>query len=243
MKKTVYNTHGFTIVELMIALALSGIIATAIYSAYTAQHRVYLAQDQVVEMQQNIRGGMGLMVREIRMAGYDLEKTAGAGITIATDFQLTFTQDLDEDGSLNTGTDPGDTISYTMNGDANNDGEADSGVSTIGRTTGAGVVFQPIAENIQAMEFSYTLADGTTTTTPAAANLPDIRNVQLTILARASEPDRKFTNNTVYCPASNPYNGTISGCVAPGGKAWGPYSDNFRRRLLITTINCRNMGL
>ena len=245
MKKLICNNHGFTLVELMIALALSGVVATGIYSAYTAQQKVYLAQDQVVEMQQNIRGGMSLLEREIRMAGYDLFKTAGAGITVATNNQLTFTQDLDEDGDLNTGTDPGDTISYTINGDANNDGEVDSsGVSTVGRTTGAGVVYQPIAENIQAMEFLYTLADGTTTTGPvAAATLPDIRDVQVTILARAAKVDRTFTNNRVYCPGSNPYNGTVSGCVSAGGKSWGPYNDNYRRRLLTATINCRNMGL
>ena len=64
-------SRGFTMVELLITMLISGVIMAAIYSAYTAQQRTYLAQQQVAGMQQNIRAGLDIMVRELRMAGYD----------------------------------------------------------------------------------------------------------------------------------------------------------------------------
>ena len=63
--------RGFTLVELLIALAVSGIIMTGIFSAFKTQQDSYLAQEQVAEMQQNLRASLYIMTREIRMAGYD----------------------------------------------------------------------------------------------------------------------------------------------------------------------------
>lgn len=216
---------GFTLVELIVAMVITGIITLAIYSAHTIQQRVYLVQEQVTEMQQNIRAGLHMMKQELRMAGYDPSHTANAGVTVASVSQVGFTQDLDEDGGLLTV--PGETVSYRLNGDGDGDGIVDGGgVSTLGRTTGAGVVFQPVAENIQAVEFRYLDSAGAVTAVPA-----DIRSVQISILARAGQLDRKFTNTRTYTPASGVANN------------WGPYNDNFRRRLLITTVKCRNLGL
>ena len=65
------NARGFTLVELMITLAMSGIIVAAVYSAYVIQQKTYFTQDKVVEMQQNIRAGLEMMASEIRMATFD----------------------------------------------------------------------------------------------------------------------------------------------------------------------------
>src|SRR5665647_2315671 len=94
MNKSSNNSYGFTLVEIMIALAISGIIMSAIYSAYVAQQRTYLAQEQVAEMQQNIRAALDMMEREIRMAGYDPTGQARAGIVQATAGRINFTQDI-----------------------------------------------------------------------------------------------------------------------------------------------------
>lgn len=240
MNKSYNNYRGFTLVELMITVAISGIITAAIYSAYIAQQRTYLAQEQVAEMQQNIRAAIGMMEREIRMAGYDPNDDAGAGITIASAGRIGFTQDItnstgtasEGDGSLD-GPNENITFGFSNTHDSGPDGIADAGVAPLGRDTGGG--FQPIAENIQAIEFYYTMKDGTATTAPAT--LADIRSVQVSILARAGQPDRNFTNTMTYTPASGtPWdlNGAAAGNAA---------NDNFRRRLLITTVQCRNLGL
>ena len=67
--KTMLNSNGFTLVELMISVAMTGIILAAVYSVYTLQQKTYTAQDQVVEMQQNIRAAILTAIPELRMAG------------------------------------------------------------------------------------------------------------------------------------------------------------------------------
>ncbi|CAK8721909.1 hypothetical protein GMJAKD_11125 [Candidatus Electrothrix aarhusensis] len=78
------DNDGFTLIELMIALVISGIISIAMYSAYTSQQRVNQAQDHVVAIQQDLRAGLDMMARELRMAGYDPDKKWGAGFTVAS---------------------------------------------------------------------------------------------------------------------------------------------------------------
>ncbi len=83
---TITNPSGFTLVELMITLLISGVIILAIYSAHSTQNRVFIAQEAVAEMQQNIRTGLAVMSRDIRMAGYDLTAKANAGFVNGVNF-------------------------------------------------------------------------------------------------------------------------------------------------------------
>jgi len=68
--KLVANKKGVTLIELLVALVISGIVVAGIYRVFTAQTRAYTVQEQVVDVQQNIRSVMELMLRDIRMAGY-----------------------------------------------------------------------------------------------------------------------------------------------------------------------------
>ena len=68
--KLVSDQKGVTLIELLVGLVISGIIIAGIYRVFVAQTRAYTVQDQVVEVQQNIRGAMELMLRDVRMAGY-----------------------------------------------------------------------------------------------------------------------------------------------------------------------------
>lgn len=238
------NSKGFTIVELMIAMLISAIILAAIYTTYKMQRDIYEAQDQVTEVQQNIRSATYLMVREIRMAGFDPTESAGAGITNANAGRFEFTQDITDNGG--TGVSDGDTddanesisFGFSVADDNDNDGIPDGGgVLSFGRQTNGGG-YQPIADNIQAVEFYYILDDGTkilpTAGTPmTSAQMAQIRTVQISILARTRQRDREYIDGLTYLPASN----------ADEGTTWGPYRDNYRRRLLTTTVNCRNLGL
>jgi type IV pilus assembly protein PilW len=62
---------GITLIELLVVLVVSGMIVAGIYRLFIAQSRAYTIQDQVAEVQQNIRGAMDLLLRDIRMAGFD----------------------------------------------------------------------------------------------------------------------------------------------------------------------------
>jgi len=65
------NNLGFTLIELMIALVIASILATAIMMAFDSQQKTQVNQQLVVEMQQDARAALYLMQQDIRMAGYD----------------------------------------------------------------------------------------------------------------------------------------------------------------------------
>lgn len=62
--------HGLTLIELFIVLGLSSILIAAIYRTFLDQQKTYAAQEQVADMQQNVRVAISQITREIRMAGY-----------------------------------------------------------------------------------------------------------------------------------------------------------------------------
>ncbi|MCD6266685.1 MAG: prepilin-type N-terminal cleavage/methylation domain-containing protein, partial [Deltaproteobacteria bacterium] len=65
------NENGFTLVELLVAMAISVIVMASIGYVYYTQQKSYVAQEQISAMQQNLRAAMYYMEREIRMAGFD----------------------------------------------------------------------------------------------------------------------------------------------------------------------------
>jgi type IV pilus assembly protein PilW len=65
------NRKGVTLIELLVALVICGFVIAGIYRVFVAQTRAYTVQDQVVEVQQGIRTAMEILLRDVRMAGYD----------------------------------------------------------------------------------------------------------------------------------------------------------------------------
>ncbi len=63
--------RGFTLTELMVSLVISGVLMTAVYAVFNSQQKSYAVQDQLAASHQNLRAAMNLMVKEIRMAGFD----------------------------------------------------------------------------------------------------------------------------------------------------------------------------
>lgn len=236
------QNQGFTLVEMMITMLLAGIIMAAIYSAYITMQKSYVVQDQVAEMQQTLRAAMDYVVRDIRMAGYNPTKKATAGIIQQSNGgQLIASKDItnnagtadDGDGDAD---DPNERVLYRIlqADDANNDGIADAGAGVFARAPAdaAGAPTGPfldLAENIVAVEFNYILKNGTETRTPTAAQLSDIENIQISMLARSDRSDPDFAGGERFEPGS-------------GKTVWGPFNDRFRHRLLITTVQCRNLG-
>ncbi len=216
-EKSSVNQNGFTLVELMIAMLISGIVIASIYTAFRSQQRSYLAQEQVGEMQQNIRAGAGLMISEIRMAGYDPGLTGNYGInaTFTDGDSMSFTADINDDGGS---PGSGEKFLYELY-DSDGDGSSDA----LRRTPGGSAV----ASNISNIEFYYLMDDGSQTLNPGDPD--DIRGVEISILARAGKRDHTFSNKASYTTAS--------------GVVWGPFNDNYRRRFHTITVECRNMGL
>ncbi len=123
MNKKSNTSRGFTLLELLIAMAIFSIAMTTLFSVFASQNKSYTTQIQVVDMQQNARAALYIMEREIRMAGYLgfnttalAQGTSNAGITVAQSNQLRFSMDIDGDDSV---AEPNEDISYFINADNN----------------------------------------------------------------------------------------------------------------------------
>jgi len=70
MKGEKAKNQGFTLVELLVAMAIATVVLTAIFFTFKSQQDSYVVQSQVAMAQQNVRGAMQLISRDIQMAGY-----------------------------------------------------------------------------------------------------------------------------------------------------------------------------
>lgn len=68
----VRGVRGVSLIEVMIALVLTGIISTAILRLYSTQHKNYMVQDDVTGIQSAARASIDELTRQVRMAGYAL---------------------------------------------------------------------------------------------------------------------------------------------------------------------------
>ncbi len=206
--------YGFTMTELLVAMGISGIVMAGTYSVYHTHQKSYVAQEQVVAMQQNLRTAMYYMEREIRMAGYDPTQSADSGIATANGNSIRVTLDITEDGDTG---DADEDITYSLSdsdGDGYNDLERNGNL---------------IAENIDALDFVYLDEDGTVLAAPVA-NLEDIRSVQITLVAKTGRGDTGYTNTAAYANQQ-------------GTEILPAQNDSFCRRRLTAQLKCRNLGL
>jgi len=217
--------QGFTLLEVLVVILITSIVMAGVYSVYTSQQKSFLIQEDVAEMQQNLRAAMFTMVREIRLAGCNPTGKATAGIVTANANTIRVAMDISgnnpnvdpPDGDI---LDPNEDLTYQLV-DTDGDGTNDS----LARIRPGDVQPPPAASNIDAMNFVYLDGNGNVT-----ADLTQIRSVQVTVVARTENPSVGFRNTANYR--------NLQGAViftAPG--------DAFRRKVFATNIRCRNLGL
>ena len=271
--KELFYGHGYTLVELLVAMAITLVVMAAVYKVYVSQQDSYLLQEQVAELQQNARTAKYIMTREIRMAGYDPFGTAGAKFESAAGDSIRFTMDIlpkNADGTVGDGTItvPGDDITYAVFAD-------DGGQINLGRNDGSNN--RALVENIEAVGFGYAFDnddDGELDTDPGSGNI---------IWAFDSDGSGTLdkdldTNNDGVIDAADSVDGVdlpvavaVTGEVAlekiravriwilartaneeKGYSDTSTYvlanqrvsvNDGRRRQLVITTVKCRNLGL
>ena len=190
------NRVGFTLVELMVSMGIGMVILAAVTTTFMSQTRIYNAQEQINEMQQNARGALDILSRELKMAGYKPNGGGFNGVTYSTT-QLMVQADLNSDGAISTSSTANEQITYAF----------DNANEQITRAVGSGSA-QILAEHISAFTFNYLDSAGAATTVSA-----NIRQLSITITAKTAKPDPNFTSNGGY----RTY--TMSATITPGNLA------------------------
>jgi prepilin-type N-terminal cleavage/methylation domain-containing protein len=70
MKTSLKEEKGLTLIELLVALTITGLLVGGLYRTLTGQQKTYVIQEEVVDMQQNVRAAINRLITEIRMAGF-----------------------------------------------------------------------------------------------------------------------------------------------------------------------------
>jgi type IV pilus assembly protein PilW len=188
--------EGFTLIELLVSMSIGMVILAAVTTTFMSQTRIYNAQEQINEMQQNTRGVLDIITRELKMAGYNPNGGSFSGVTYNTT-QLMVQADLDSSGEISTSSTANEQITYAY----------DSANQRITRAVGSGGA-QMLAEHITVFTFSY--LDGTGAATTVSAS---IRQVSINITAITAKPDPNYTSNGGY----RTY--TVSATITPGNLA------------------------
>ena len=172
--------NGFTLIELMMALAIMSLVMSAMITTFRSQSRSWVTQQEIANMQQNLRAGMYNLERSIRMAGYDPRHSQGFG------FVSSFPAPYE---SIDATTD-GDQIAFTIDNDEDQvvDGNVNEMVTWRRNPTTNALEYPnldgtwtEVAHNISAIAFTYLDENNAVTT-----NLADIRTVQITMTAQSS---------------------------------------------------------
>lgn len=179
---------GFSLVELLIYMVMFIVVMGALYSVFTGNTKSYSSQENKVEMVQDLRAAMHLIMGDTRMAGLDPTGVGGIGFVDDADDRfdtdgnsIHFTMDFDGSGVI----DNSENINYFL--------KNAGGVQQVVRRTGDGG--EPVvAENITGLAFTYLFADGDTgipdeTDGDTTNDLEDIRSVQIAMTGETAEVD------------------------------------------------------
>jgi type IV pilus assembly protein PilW len=212
------KNSGFSLIEILVAMAIGSIAMAAIFLAYQVQVTGKISQENVLDRNQDTRASLELIASDIRMAGCDPTGTASAGFVSATPTTLEVTMDTRSDtGNESDGdfSDPGEHILYTLA--AGNIMRERVGIDPAGGVE--------LTRNVDALNFVYL-----DTNSAVTADLTAIRSVQISIVVHSTERGMtpSYTDN-------NPY------LNQQGAVILTPPGDTLQRVQLMTTVQCRNM--
>ena len=100
--KRLKRKNGYTMVELLIAVLLTAIVAAAGFEFYVNMHNSTMTQEEISDMQQRARASLQEISKTLRMAGYKVG--THMPFRVATDSLFVFYQ----------GANPVDTVAYYL---------------------------------------------------------------------------------------------------------------------------------
>lgn len=210
---------GFTLVELLVAMAMLAGVLAAVFSIVNLQNRSVNVEEEVMDVQQNLRIGMEAVSKDLRMSGFMISGTANPVGSIGNGTGVNGTDVLtlntaSEAGtyarvaaSLSTSLIPGTPVTLTVG----------SGTEAAAFEAGDIVrVLNPASQD-QTVSMSFTVT-GVNTGTPSISIDPSGTGASILfqagdIIARtsASAPDT-FPNTILYCvgPAAGCGSGVVT---------------------------------
>jgi type IV pilus assembly protein PilW len=181
-RRTYESTAGFTLIEMMVSITLGMIVIAGVTGTFTAQTRQNAAEEQISQMNQNVRGALDMILRDLMQAGYKAPGGTITGVTYSTT-QLLIQADLDANSTIDSGSTSLEYITYAY----------DTANKRITRQLGTAGSAEILAENITACNFAYSDANGASTTTSAS-----IRKVTITITGQTAKVDPSYSSNSGY---------------------------------------------
>lgn len=173
------NNKGVTLIEMMIALCIMGLVMAGFYNSFLVQHKVYTAQETITEMNQAARASVTKMLKELRMAGYKKPGAILNGIPSANLTSIKVVADLNKDEDLS-GID--EQVTYAYN----------SGEKQITRT--ANGLTEALCDNVTSFSLSYVLTDGSTISAPS--NPANIRKITVNFTVESEKPITKTNEHS-----------------------------------------------
>ena len=142
--------RGFTLLELLVAMGLSGLLMAGTLGLLLAGQGAYAAGAARAEATQGARVGLERMATELRQAGYDPQGAGFDPIAVAEPERVTFLRDLNENGVI----DPTrERVTYLLRG------------TVLRREAGGGA--QPLVDGVRRLVLSYYDRDDRPTSEPA----------------------------------------------------------------------------
>ena len=217
-KHAEFGDKGFSLLEVLIALAVLGVVLTGVVKMFTTTGRFHTSQERIVETMDNIRAVKQLMVDEVRSAGCNPKgkrtigfiNDAGGDERFDTDAEsIHFTRDIDNgdndqlyepDGDAE---DPNENIAYyrgTSSALSDILSATDPTPGILYRTSfgAAGVNSQPVADNITGLQFRYFDSLGTEIVNPTTTDLSKIKMVEVTIIGQVANTTQVTTANQTW---------------------------------------------
>lgn len=199
--QSIRHRAGFSLIELMVAMAIGSIVLAGIFSVYTAHTRSYTTQNVAAEVQQTARAGIDYMVEDIMMAGFDPLEVAGSSILAASSTRLNFTLDRNMNGTIDTGSD--EEVTYVLDGSGRI-------IHTIDESQVGSADTQPFIDNVTGLTFTFRneldqdmINDLALGNPLPLANLGDIRTVEIRMTvaepAGRGNPVARTYNTRVRC--------------------------------------------